>query len=46
MPQGLTGVLEEWKCLEEEYQHVQVREASYISGQSVCAVLYSNKSFR
>lgn len=25
MPQGLTVVLEEWKCLEEEYQQLQVR---------------------
>ncbi|KAF7665570.1 hypothetical protein LDENG_00138290 [Lucifuga dentata] len=30
MPQGLNEVLEEWKCLEEEYQHSQEAHRMYL----------------
>lgn len=42
MPQGLTEVLEEWKGLEEEYQHAQVRNGVRLAnGIKLFTVVYA-----
>ncbi|XP_029923018.1 transmembrane protein 120A-like [Myripristis murdjan] len=44
MPQGLTGILEEWKCLEEEYQHVQETHKKYLQKLDELSKLQSSCS--
>ncbi|KAM7413154.1 hypothetical protein PAMA_020505 [Pampus argenteus] len=44
MPQGLTDVLEEWKCLEKEYQHAQETHRMYLQKLDEISKLQNNCS--